>query len=252
MPPALRPLCFACLTLWMAVPVCTASPVVLSATMAPIADDEPTSAPRSPAPENLVPDAPLLDPAKPDTTGFINPKAATSNDDLMCAHAPAGTVADVPAPFKFWMVLVCAPQAQALVPVEGMVWFAHGTRDPVSVLALPPGVADIPHTADYNPSYNVRFKSIFASEVKGVKRDRALGLLVAAQTKDNAFLAAGNVERIYQLDAVSSVYDMRYNIYFYVSDKLPRAGLICIDACRQMLLVDILNNDEAQVRLQKP
>ncbi len=75
MPPALRPLCFACLTFWMAVPVCTASPVVLSATMAPIADDEPTSAPRSPAPENLVPDAPLLDPAKPDTTGFINPKA---------------------------------------------------------------------------------------------------------------------------------------------------------------------------------
>lgn len=218
--------------------------------MAPVADDnepEVTAAPEVAAPTILESETP-----KAETTGSINPQAATRDEDLMCAHAPADSVKPVPAPFKFWMVVVCAPQAQALVPVEGMVWFAHNTKEPVSVLALPPGAASMSRTADYNPSYNVRFKDIYASEAKGGKRDRAMNLLAAVQTPKDKVIDLKSVERVYQLDAVSSIYDMRYNIYFYVSDNLPRVGLICIDACRQMLLVDILNDEEAQARLDKP
>ena len=203
----------------------------------------------------IVPDAPMSDSIglrRLEPAGSLSPAPVAFDDDLLCAHAPAGTVKPLPAPFKFWMVLVCAPQAQAFVPVEGMVWFAHGSTEPVSVLALPPGVAPLPRTADYNPSYNVRFKSVFASEARGAKRARAIELLDAAQAGGKQRLAAKEIERVYQLDAVSSIYDMRYNIYFYVRDNLPRAGLICIDACRQMLLVDILDDEEAQARLAKP
>lgn len=230
--------------------------------MAPIADDDeiPASAPVDPdvftsgsySFGSDKTDAVVPAPEAPthEVTSSIRPK--TDGNDLLCAHAPANTVPSVPAPFKFWMVLVCAPQAQALVPIEGMVWFAHGTKEPVSVLALPPGIAAMPRTVDYNPSYNVRFKHIYASEATGKKRERAVSMLDAAQSRPGAVLAGADVERVYQLDAVSSIYDMRYNIYFYVSDNLPRAALICIDACRQMLLVDVLNNDEAQARLAKP
>jgi hypothetical protein len=259
MPPALRLLFLVGLALCAAAPARAETPPLVSAAMAPIADDDEPQAPASAA---TAPDAPMFDSTKADTsgadaTGSINPKAAANDDDLMCAHAPAKTVAPVPAPFKFWLVVVCAPQAQALVPIEGMVWFAHGTKEPVSVLALPPGVASLPRTVDYNPSYNVRFKDIYASEAKGGKRARAMELLAAAQTggsgaNSKQMLNAKDVERVYQLDAVSSIYDMRYNIYFYVSDNLPRAGLICIDACRQMLLVDVLDNEEAQARRAKP
>lgn len=233
--------------------------------MAPIADDDeiPASAPAEPdvftpgfysfGSDKTDTVAPAPETQASDVTNSIAPKnAGAASVDLMCADAPAGFVKPVPAPFKFWMVLVCAPQAQALVPVAGMVWFAHGTKEPVSVLALPPGVAAMPRTADYNPSYNVRFKDMYASEVTGKKRARAVSMLDAAQSKRDAVLSGTEVERVYQLDAVSSIYDMRYNIYFYVSDNLPRAALICIDACRQMLLLDVLNNDEAQVRLAGP
>lgn len=261
MPPALRLLLPILMVLCVSLPARSFAAVQ----MAPIADeDEPAAAapaapsvPAPPAPDVMAPaapkaEAPKAEIPKSEVTGSINPKTATSDDDLMCAHAPAGSVAPVPVPFKFWMLVVCAPQAQALVPVEGMVWFAHNTKEPVSVLALPPGMAAIPRTPDYNPSYKVRFKDIYATEVKGDKRTRALSLLATAQTPKSKVIDVKAVERVYQLDAVSSIYDMRYNIYFYVSDKLPRAGLICIDGCRQMLLVDVLNDDEAQARLDKP
>ncbi|MGV8995496.1 MAG: hypothetical protein ACOH12_00945 [Parvibaculaceae bacterium] len=223
--------------------------------MAPVADDD------EPAPAisgsllrgSEVPDEPMSETVTPlPDKRSQAAKSASSDDDLMCTNAPADTVQPVPAPFKFWMVLVCAPQAQALVPIKGMVWFAHGTKEPVSVLALPPGASALPRTADYNPSYNVRFKNIYASEAKGKKLARALDMLTDAQTKGKPVLMAKEVERVYQLDAISSIYDMRYNIYFYVSDNVPRAGLICIDACRQMLLVDVLNDEEARARMGKP
>jgi hypothetical protein len=77
--------------------------------------------------------------------------ASAGNDDLLCANAPAGTVEKVPPPFDRWLVVVCAPQSQALVPVEGTIWFAHGSTEPVSILALPPAATAVPGSGDYNP-----------------------------------------------------------------------------------------------------
>ncbi|MCE9649732.1 MAG: hypothetical protein K8R18_08930 [Parvibaculum sp.] len=168
--------------------------------------------------------------------------------DLLCANAPAGTVEEVPPPFNLWLVVVCAPQSQALVPVEGTIWFAHGTVEPVSILALPPAATPVPPSEGYNPSYSVRFKALYAAEAKGAKRARAMKLLEAAMSKDVP-RKMPKIEHVFQLDAVSIIYDMRYNIYFYVAGNRPRAAIACIDECSQVLFFDILTVDEAKARL---
>jgi hypothetical protein len=184
-------------------------------------------------------------------TGSLNPSSST--DDLLCDRAPAGTVQPVPSPFDRWLVLICAPQSQALVPVEGTIWFAHGTVDPVSILALPPGATPVPKSDEYDPRYGVRFKALYAAEAKDKKRERALKLLetalAAAPGAKETPPKMPKVDRVFQLDAVSIIYDMRYNIYFYVADKRPRAALACIDACSQALLIDILTVEEASARM---
>lgn len=178
-----------------------------------------------------------------DVRGAVEQPA--SGDDLLCAHAPSGTVETVPSPFDRWLVLVCAPQSQALVPLEGTIWFAHGGREPVSILALPPGATPMLKSDGFDPRYGVRFTAFFAAEARDEKRAHALKLLDTALAGEQA----PHVERIFQLDAVSSIYDMRYNIYFYIADNRPRMGLVCIDECRQALLIDILTVSEAAARI---
>lgn len=183
--------------------------------------------------------------------GASMPASATpsgAQSSLMCADAPADFVKPVPAPFNFWAVVVCAPQSQALVPVEGMIWMAHGSSEPVSILALPPGVTPMPRTKDYDPSYGVRFKALYATEAKGKRLQRALSLLDAAQAGGSVAVPKAKVDHVFQLDAVSNIYDLRYNIYFYVSARLPRAGLVCIDGCRQAMFFDVLSAEEAAER----
>ena len=167
---------------------------------------------------------------------------------LLCANAPSDFVKPLPAPFDLWMVIVCGPQSQALVPIEGMVWFAHGTNDAISILALPPEATPLPKTDDYDPSYGVRFKSLFATEVKGEKFKRAVSILSTTQANSENVLPAAEVEHVFQLDAVSNIYDMRYNIYFYLHGKLPRAAIACIDACKKILYFDILTDSDAKKR----
>lgn len=174
-------------------------------------------------------------------------------EDLLCTHAPAGTVHPVPSPFNLWLVLVCGPQSQALVPIEGMAWLAHGTVTPVSILALPPDATPVPRSAEYNPSYGVRFKSFFAAEVKDAKRARIMAMLDerirlnASELSTNGRRPAPlpKIDHVFQLDAVSIIYDMRYNIYFFISNKLPVAGIACVDGCKRSLFFDIVSTHDA-------
>ena len=165
--------------------------------------------------------------------------------DLLCEQAPTGMVEPIPQPFNYWMVIVCGPQSQALVPIEGTLWLAHGSNEPVSILALPPGATSMPTSGNYNPSYSVRFKSLYAANVEGEKWDRSLALLRDALTSGENADKKPNVDHIFQLDAVSSIYDMRYNIYFYVTGTRPFAAIVCIDACQRTLLLDIAQSDPA-------
>jgi len=183
--------------------------------------------------------------AAPSRAGEPVSKAPAEQEDLLCDRAPPGTVPSVPAPFGLWAVIVCVASGQALVPVEGMVWLAHGTGEPVSILALPPAVAPLPKTPDYDPRYAVRFKTLYAAEATSEKRRRALAYLGAALRGD----VLPDIDRVFQLDAVSSIYDLRYNIYFYLQGRRPHAVLACIDQCRQALAIDILTADEAKTRM---
>lgn len=175
--------------------------------------------------------------------------SASRADDLLCAHAPSGSVETVPAPFDHWLVLVCARQSQALVPIEGMMWFAHATANPVSILALPPGTPEIPRTDEYDPSYSVRFKALFATQAKDEKRSRALKRLEAALSQDAAPQPMPKIDRVFQLDAVSSINDTRYNIYFFLAGPRPLIAIACLEACKQALVFDILTPAEASARL---
>tara|TARA_R110000868_G_scaffold13397_7_gene62574 strand:+ start:462 stop:1118 length:657 start_codon:yes stop_codon:yes gene_type:complete len=182
-------------------------------------------------------DAPLADPAA---------EAA-----LLCGKAPTDFVKPVPSPFNLWVVLVCGPQSQALVPVEGMVWLSHGTNEAVSILALPPDAMPLPKTDEYDPSYGVRFKSLFSTEVKDEKLKRAISILETAQANSKHkkdVLPASQVEHVFQLDAVSNIYDMRYNIFFFIRSNVPQAAIVCIDGCSKFLYFDILTSAEAKKR----
>jgi hypothetical protein len=187
-----------------------------------------------------------------EASGLASPFA----EDLLCAHAPEGTVRPVPSPFNLWLVLVCGPQSQALVPIEGMAWLAHGTDTPVSILALPPDATPVPRSAEYNPSYSVRFKSLFAAEVKDAKRTRIMAMLderirqsaSASSTNGTPPRPLPKIDHVFQLDAVSIIYDMRYNIYFFVSDKLPVAGIACVDGCKRSLFFDIVSMRDVVLR----
>jgi len=152
--------------------------------------------------------------------------------DLLCAHAPKGAVQPVPVPFNYWVVLVCGPQSQALVPIDGMKWVTHGTDQSISILALPPG-------------YVVRFKSLFAAEVTGDKRKRIMAMLKEHLSRDPSPEPRPEIEHIFQLDAVSNIHDMRYNIYFYIHGLQPVEGIACINECKQTLFFDILLDKNA-------
>lgn len=180
--------------------------------------------------------------------GLGSAAQAAPQEDLLCDHAPAGTVPAVPNPFSHWAVIVCSASGHALVPVEGMVWLAHGTAEPVAVLALPPAATPMPKTKDFDPRYGVRFTALYAAEAKEGKRARALAHLKAALGAK----PPQKLERVFQLDAVSSIYAMRYNIYFYLEGRRPRYALVCIDQCSEALAMDILTAEEAKARGARP
>jgi hypothetical protein len=180
------------------------------------------------------------------------PADADGPVDLLCAHAPKGTVQPVPPPFNYWVVLVCAERSQALVPIEGMKWVKHGTDETISILALPPGATPMPPAEDYVPGYRVRFKSLFAAEVTGDKRKRIMTMLKEHLARDASPAPLPSIDHVFQLDAVSVIYDMRYNIYFYIHGLQPVEGIACIDACKQTLFFDIEMDQGASTHTPLP
>lgn len=186
------------------------------------------------------PDDMPLDGSVADARTYAAPAASRSNaaaaltDDFLCAHAPQGTVAPVPAPFDRWLVVVCTVEGQALVPVEGTAWYAYGSRDLVSILALPPGTP-APARQGPGPRYDIRFAAFYAIEATEERRAIALRRLKLALGGAPMPIA----DHVYQIDAVSSVPDLRYNIFFYVQGMKPRMALVCLDRCTRALLLDV-------------
>ncbi|MBI1261933.1 MAG: hypothetical protein GC184_09425 [Rhizobiales bacterium] len=178
---------------------------------------------------DLAPPVPPLRPAQ----------AKNADDDLMCLNAPEGTIAPVPSPFNQWLVLVCSPIGQALVPIKGSRWVVDGSQDPVSILAQPPGTNTPPASDDFDPRYGLRFNRLMGTEAQDERLTRALAMLK---------LASGNqplprIDDVWQLDAISNIVDTRYNIFFYLQDKTPRRIIACLDQCKQALLLKVVPSE---------
>ncbi|MAB13207.1 MAG: hypothetical protein CMI59_04820 [Parvibaculum sp.] len=160
---------------------------------------------------------------------------------FLCLDAPKGMTVPVPAPFDRWMVRVCSAQGQALVPVMGVVWVAHGSSEAVSILALPPGQAPKPASDGFDPRYAYRFTGFVGQKVEGERRKGAAALLAQASGKAKAPPA----DEIWQLDAVSNIDATRYNIFFYLEGGEPTHMIACLNQCRAALFLDVLRGREA-------
>ena len=223
----------------------------------PAPEPEPVTLPQmTPAPE--VPDAELdpqvMDiPAAP--TRVAPPAAAPTAsatedpDDFLCNRAPAGKATVVPAPFDQWAVLVCTWSGQALVPVMGDAWVAHGTTETVSILALPPGAAEPSPGPDFDPRYDIGFDMLAGLETQDDRRRFADRLMTTAinQTGD----AFPVYDAVWQLDARSRVEDTRYNLFFYVKGGKPAHIIACLQHCAQALHLDVLRGEAAARALRR-
>ena len=168
---------------------------------------------------------------------------AEDPDDFRCTRAPDGKVAPVPAPFDQWLVLVCTQDGQALVPVEGEAWVARGSADIVSLFALPPGVTAPARRKDFDPRYDIRFVEIGGGEAAGERRERAISLLELATTQSETL---PGIRDVWQLDAVSSIDEARYNSFFYRDGERPTRIIACLDRCMRALHLDVLSGAEAR------
>jgi len=170
------------------------------------------------------------------------PLYADTEADFLCETAAKGTVPDIPAPFWRWAVVVCSPQGQALVPVEGYVWTTQGTLSPASIMAQPPGTLMPPKGPAFDPRSTIRFKQFRGEQIFGTARDRALKRLGIA-LKD---MRARPIDMVFRLEAISNIYEARTSIYFYVKDGTPRSIIACVDSCRRMMVLNVLKVGDDQ------
>ncbi|MEP2829809.1 hypothetical protein [Parvibaculum sp.] len=224
-PPKTEPAQSAPLTPAPAAPAARAAPVPVSPARA-----RAESAPATPAPA-----------AAPEPAG--TPRTANADpDDFLCTRAPAGKAVAVPAPFDRWLVRVCSPRGQALMPAPGEAWVVHNSADPVSILAMPPGAVPPPTAGAFDARYDIRFVSLAGGKTAGEREDRAAALLQSATGQGT--LPAHDA--IWQLDAVSNVGETRYNLFFYIAGERPARIIACLDQCRQALYLDVLKGEEAK------
>jgi hypothetical protein len=209
----------------------------------------------TPAPE--VPDVELDDrvmdiPAAPPTRAPAPAPAVAVKDDpedFLCGRAPAGKAEMVPAPFDQWAVLVCTQAGQALVPVMGEAWVAHGTTEPVSILALPPGATAPTPTPSFDARYDIGFEMLVGVKTLDERRRFADRLMTSAINQTVGALP--DYEAVWQLDAQSRIEDTRYNLFFYVKDEKPEHIIACLQHCAQALHLDVLRGDAAAQALAR-
>lgn len=166
---------------------------------------------------------------------------------FLCLDAPEGMTVPVPSPFDRWMVRVCSAQGQALVPVMGEAWVAHGSSEAVSILALPPGREPEPASADFDPRYAYRFKRLAGGRLDGERRKQAAVLLAAASGEKTL-----PTEEIWRLDAASNIGKTTYNLFFYLRDGAPIHIIACLDRCGRALFVDVVGGAKARAAISAP
>ena len=171
-----------------------------------------------------------------------------ADPDILCQNAPPGTVEEIPPPLDRWIIVLCTPDGQVLLPrlrdvVE--MWLEHDTASPFKIAAAPPEALQ---GAGSVTKYDLRFSNISGRLATGGQRGLLLELWM------QAFGQAGipdDMGDVYQLDAVSVYGGELTNLFVYLRGDAPRWMVFCRERCRIGVPLDVLRGVELEARLQE-
>jgi hypothetical protein len=154
--------------------------------------------------------------------------------DILCAHAPKGSVLPVPTLVADWVTVICVPTGQALAPEirkYKRLWFSTTNGQPFLLTAAPLGWTK----PDKLSAYQIRFADLQAAELAGDDKAHAL------EAWDQAFKTTPRptFDRIVRLYARSVVQDEEYNLFFYTVGDEPQSLLICRDHCKNRVTLNL-------------
>jgi len=158
-------------------------------------------------------------------------------DDMLCAKAPANSVARLPEAFSKWVTVLCTPTGQALGPFverggKPTLWLARPGEKPFLLPAWPAARPVPPNLT----AYDLRFAKFSGGERTGEALEKTLkmwdlGFEESPRTK---------IDRVYQLDAQSIWNKTIFSLFFYVVDDRPRWLIVCLDACKWSVQIDVV------------
>lgn len=171
---------------------------------------------------------------------------ATSEPDIECADAPAGSVEPVPSPLDRWIIVLCTPDGQVLAPrVRDKVelWLHHDTTE---TFLLPAGPRGLARRSGAITANEIRFTDFSGRLANGLHRTFLLELWQGAYGQKTL---PTSIVDVYQLDVTSVVGETRFNLFVYVRADGPRWIIVCRQQCRQALAIDVLRGAELDARV---
>lgn len=169
-----------------------------------------------------------------------------ADPDILCDNAPPGTVEEIPPPLDRWIIVLCAPDGQALMPRprdEVEMWLERDTARPFKIAAAP---AALLHGTGSFIKYDLRFSN-FSGRL-ATAGQRTLLLEFWQQAFGQAELPA-DMGDVYQLDAVSVYGSEPINLFVYLRGDSPRWMVYCRDRCRIGVPLDVLRGAALEARV---
>lgn len=171
----------------------------------------------------------------------------SADPDILCENAPAGTVEDIPPPLDQWIIVLCTPEGQVLLPRlrdEVEMWLERKTGSVFKVNAAPPGVLAGSSTFT---KYDLRFENFSTRLASGPHRQLLLELWMRAFDQSEV---PENLNSVYQLDATTIYGGEAINLFVYLRGDAPRWMVFCRDQCRIGAALDVLRGAELEARVQ--
>lgn len=170
-----------------------------------------------------------------------------ADPDILCQNAPEGTVADIPPPLDQWIIVLCTPDGQVLLPRlrdEVEMWLERKTGSVFRINAAPPGaLGGTPSIT----KYDLRFESFSGRLASGPHRRLLLELWMRAFDQPQV---PENMGSVYQLDATTVYEGETVNLFVYLRGDEPRWMVFCRDRCRIGAALDVLRGAELEARVQ--
>jgi len=172
---------------------------------------------------------------------------APADPDILCENAPAGTVEDIPPPLDQWIIVLCTPEGQVLLPRlrdEVEMWLERKTGSVFKIDAAPPGVLQ---GASSFTKYDLRFENFSGRLASGSHRELLLELWTRAFDQP---VVPKDMDSVFQLDATSVYEGETINLFVYLRGDAPRWMVFCREQCRIGVALDVLRGAELEARVR--